>query len=318
VTLTQLRCLCAVIDQGLHLSRAAQLLNTSQPAVTKMIRALEQEFGFEILMRSGPRIVAVTEAGQEVIARARQVLLDVDNLKLAASDSNRQSVGVLRIASTPLCAEQVLCEKIQDFTRRFPEVDVSLMVGMSADISRWTSSAEVDVGIGTLPEAVPANLFRLDAYTISRSIVAPPGHPILEIKKPTLKDIGSYPLITHHSWTTTGQLLDRMFANAGIIPKVILKANAENIVKTYVSAGMGIAIMQTIAISKDDPSLQSVNIDHLFPPSKCWIVLRRDLYIRRFLHEFIAMISPKWVTAEVNRARSLPALDSNGQASTGI
>src|SRR5262245_60029982 len=130
MTLKQLRCLCQVVDQGLNLSRAARALNSSQPAVTKMIRAMEQELGFEILIRTGPRIVSVTQSGQEVLSRARQVLLDIDNLRLAASDSSSQPTGALRIAATPICARQVLCDKIRSFSRRFPEVDITLMVGM--------------------------------------------------------------------------------------------------------------------------------------------------------------------------------------------
>jgi DNA-binding transcriptional LysR family regulator len=303
MTLNQLRCLCMVVDQGLHVSRAARVLNTSQPAVTKMIRAMEQELGVEILMRAGPRIVTVTPAGQEVVSRARQVLLDVDNLKLAASDSGSDPTGALRVAGTPLCAQRVLCDKIRGFTSEYPNVDTSLMVGMSTDIVRWTSSGEVDIGIGTLPDIMPANLLKLDAYPISRCVIAPVGHPILKTKNPTIGDIGSYPLITHHSRTSTGEVLERSFASAGITPKVAIRVNSADIVKTYVAAGMGIAIMQTIAVEKQDRSIRAINVDHLFPPTYCWIILRKDQYLKRFVYEFISMVSAKWTPHEVDRAR---------------
>jgi LysR family cys regulon transcriptional activator len=303
MTLQQLRCLCKVVDQGLNLSRAARALNTSQPAVTKMIRAMEQEFGAEILMRAGPRIVNVTQSGQEVLTRARQILRDIDNLKLAVSDSGTQATGTLRIAATHLHARHVLCEKIRRFTRKFPAVDISLTVGTQAEIMRWTSSGEVDIGIGALPDNMPANLLRLDAHPISRCVVAPIGHPILRKRKPTLEDIGRYPLITYDRRSRTGELVEHAFAAANITPKVTLKANSADIIKTYVAAGMGIAIMQVIAVTKQDRSIRAVNVDHLFSPSKCWIVLRRDQYIRRFLHEFIAMIAPKWTPEAVERQR---------------
>ena len=303
MTLTQLRCLCAVVDQGLHISRAAGVLHTTQPAVTKMIRTMEQELGVEILVRSGPRIIAVTQSGQEVVNRARQVLLEVNNLKLAASDSGSQPTGSLRIAGTPLCAKHILCDKIRDFTRRFPHVDLSLSVSRTEDVIHWTSSGEVDLGIGTMPVFTPANLIRIDAYSISRCIVAQAGHPILKKRKPTIIDIGNYPLITHQSGSTTGELVKRAFANAGITPKVVVTVNSDEIVKTYVAAGMGIAIMQSIAITNQDQSIRAVNVDHLFPPSNGCIVLRRDQYLRSFMYEFISMISPKSTRDQVDRAR---------------
>ena len=158
------------------------------------------------------------------------------------------------------------------------------------------------MGISTLPASLPANLFRLDAYPISRCLIAPPGHPILKKARPTLRDIGHYRLITYDSRFKTGELVERAFLAAGISPKLTLRATAADVVKTYVSAGLGIAIVQAMAVEKRD-RIQAIDVDYLFPPSTSWIVLRRDRHLRRFLYEFIAMISPKWTVAEINRAR---------------
>jgi len=306
MTLQQLRCLCNVVDHGLNLSRAARATNTSQPAVTKMIRTMEKELEVEILVRAGRRIVTVTKAGQELVARARQVLRDIDNLKLAVSDTGGHSRGELRIAATYLHARHVLVDVIRRFGRKFPEVDINLTVGTQTEIARWTSSGEVDMGVGTLPDNMPANLVRLNPYPMSRCVIAPLAHPILRRKKPTLKDIGRYPLITYDHRSKTGQLVERIFATAGITPNVTLKANSADIIKAYVAAGMGIAIVQAMAINKQDRSIRAINVDHLFPASMSWIVVRKDHYLRRFQYEFIAMVSPKWTREEVDRARAAP------------
>src|SRR4051812_15579668 len=172
MTLQQLRCLCEVVDQGLNLSRAARVLHTSQPAATKMIRAMEKELGVEILVRAGPRIVTITEPGQEVVARARQVLHDMDNLKLAASESRSQTTGTLRIAASHLLARHALVDVIREFADKFPGVDINLTLGTQTEVAHWTSSGEVDVAIGTLPDNTPANLLKLEAYSISRCVIA--------------------------------------------------------------------------------------------------------------------------------------------------
>lgn len=303
MTLQQLRCLCEVVDHGLNLSRAARALHTSQPAVTKMIRALEGELGVEILVRAGPRIVTVSERGQEIVARARQVLHDISNLRLAAGDSLGQGAGALRLATTHLHARYALVDIIRRFSAAYPGVDVNLILGTPEEIAAWTAAGEVDLGLCTLPGPLPANLFRLEAYPIARRLIARPGHPILKKRRPTLKDIGRHPLITYDGRFKTGELVERAFMAAGIAPKVTLKATAADVVKTYVAAGLGIAIVQAMAVEKQDRSLRVLNVDHLFPPSMSWIMLRKDQYLRRFIYELIALISPRWTPAEIDRAR---------------
>jgi len=303
MTLQQLRCLCQVADQGLNLSRAARVLHTSQPAVTRMIRAMEAELGVEILMRAGPRITAISEPGREVLARARQVLQDMENLRLAASDSRSSATGALRLATTHLHARYALVDIIRRFSRTFPEVDVNLVLGTPSEIAEWTNSGEVELGICTLTGNMPANLFRLEAYPISRSIIAPPGHPILQKARPTLRDLARHRLITYDNRFKTGEMVEHAFLAAGITPRITLKATTADVVKTYVAAGLGIAVVQSMAVEKQDRTLRAVNADHLFPPSMSWILLRRDQYLRSFLHDFIAMISPAWTAAEIDRAR---------------
>ena len=99
MTLQQLRCLCEVYRQGLNLSRAARALHTSQPAITRMIRSLEEELEIEILVRSGRKIASVHENAMELIPRAKAVLQAVDELRMAASESKNPARGVLRIAT---------------------------------------------------------------------------------------------------------------------------------------------------------------------------------------------------------------------------
>ena len=81
MNIQQLRYVFEVARHGLNVSEAAEALFTSQPGVSKQIRLLEEELGVEIFVRHGKRLVAVTEPGQQVLAIAERMLLDVDNLR---------------------------------------------------------------------------------------------------------------------------------------------------------------------------------------------------------------------------------------------
>lgn len=302
MTLQQLRCLSEVVNQKLNLSRTARALHTSQPTVTKMIRSLEQELGFEILVRTGRKIVAVSDAGREVVALAGLVVQDVDNLRTAASDSRSSTSGELRIGTTHIQARYALVSAIGRFAAKYPEVHIGLRRGTPEEIVHWASSGEIDIGIGTMPEVVPKRLLSLDIQRVSRCIVAPVGHPILKIRKPSLADIAQHRLIAYDTRFTTGHVVERAFAAANIMPRIVMSATDADVAKAYVSAGVGIAVIEGIAIDANEAKLKAINADHLFPASGTWMFLRGGQYLRTFLYDFIGMVSPKWTRAEIEKA----------------
>lgn len=301
MTLQQLRCLHEVINQGLNLSRAARALHTSQPAVTKMIRALESELGLEILVRAGPRIVAISQQGLRVIEQAARVLEDIERMRQAADEAREARAGVLRIGTSHLQARYALVEIIRRFAELYPDVELTLRQGAPAEIAGWTASGDVDLGIATLPEGYPANLLHLDAYPITRCVIAPSGHSILARKRPRLSELAKHRLIMYDDRFKTGRLVGHAFAAANLSPRVAMKATDADVVKAYVAIGLGIAVIQEMAISATDTALGSVNVDHLFPTSTSWIMLRRDQYLRQFLCDFVALVSPAWTRDAIER-----------------
>lgn len=293
MTLTQLKCLCEVVDQGLNLSRAAVALHTSQPAVTKMVRALESELGLTLLMRSGPRIVGVTDQAREVIGLARRVLQDVDNLRLAAGDALERPVGALRIGTTHLHARYALVNVVRKLVRDYPEVELSLFEGTPSQVVDWTCSGDVDVGIATPLDRIPPELMKLDAYPIHRIIIAPVGHRILRTKRPTLAELGKYRLVAYSRRFRTGRI-EGVFEAAGIIPRIAMRATDADIIKTYVSAGLGIAVIQAMAFDRNiDTTIRQLNADHLFPVSRASVLLRHDRYVNRYLQNLIEALTTR-------------------------
>jgi DNA-binding transcriptional LysR family regulator len=308
MTLQQLRCLCEVANQGLNISRAARVLHTSQPAITKMIRALESELGVQLLIRTGPKLTSLSDEGAQVIKWARRVVDDVSNLRLAASESKSASTGTVRVGTTHLQARYALVSAVQRFAAMYPDVQVVLCQGTNAEIAGWVSEGEVDIGISTLPATVPHNVVKFAAFPIHRCIITPADHPLLKLKKPSLVDLARHRLIAYDNQLATGAAVRKAFAAAGITPKITLRTADADLVKTYVRAGLGIAVIQQIAIEGGhDVGLRSVDASHLFPASQSWITVRRDVYLRRYMTDFIQIVAPQWTAAEVERVRAAGA-----------
>src|SRR5437879_13199441 len=98
--LQQLRCLTEVARRGLNVSEAAETLHTSQPGVSKQIRALEDELGVQVFARHGKRLVSVTEPGKTVVSIAERILAGAQKLRRAGGEFARQALGALTIAGT--------------------------------------------------------------------------------------------------------------------------------------------------------------------------------------------------------------------------
>ena len=312
MTLQQLRALCEVVERGLNFSRTAAALNTTQPAISRMIRSLEQEMGAELMVRSGTRILRLTPQGEDVVNRARKILLDVRNLSRMANERTQGRSGAMNVATTHTQAAYGLVGVVKKFTALYPDVNLNLVNGTPADIASWISKGEVDVGISASAKTMPANVISVDAYPIERCIIAPIGHPILNVAHPSVKDIARYPFVAYDERARTGVLLKELFAKEGLEPKVVVKAADSDVVISYVTAGIGIALLQKQIFNQSRrKGIRAVDINHLMPPTMTRLSFRRDAYLPGYMYDFIALVAPQWTREAIERLRE------SGRGKTG-
>src|SRR5438132_12076165 len=127
--LQQLRYLTEVVRRGLNVSEAADALHTSQPGVSKQIRALEDELGIQVFVRHGKRLVAVTEPGKAVVAIAERILSEAQNLRRAGEEFAKDKLATLTIAATHTQARYALPNPASSLTRRYPKGQLVLPQG---------------------------------------------------------------------------------------------------------------------------------------------------------------------------------------------
>src|SRR5512141_1420873 len=121
MNLQQLRYLCAIVDNNLNVSEAAESLFTSQPGISKQVRQLEDELGVRVFVRQGKRLASLTPAGEAVVATARRALRELANLKRVGAEFRSEDEGTLAIATTHLQARYVLPPVLRDFAARYPK-----------------------------------------------------------------------------------------------------------------------------------------------------------------------------------------------------
>ena len=199
MTLTELRCLVAIVEADLNISAAAQNMHSTQPALSRHLKQLEDELGFQIFSRRGRSLVEVTPAGEEVLKIARRVVADVSSLRSYAANHRGDKSGDLLLATTQTYAKHVLPSVLSRLLRRYPELSVHLSpLGEGESLPpvahNSTDLALVSTAGTEVPDGVAIPLFRW-----RRVVIVKPSHPLARGgRMPTLAEMAERMQETAH------------------------------------------------------------------------------------------------------------------------
>lgn len=312
--LQQLRYLVEVGRCGLNVSEAADILYTSQPGVSKQIKLLEDELGVTVFERSGKRLTSVTEPGERVLEIANRILDEVDNIKRVGEEYAGGDSGSLAIATTHTQARYALPSVVVSFIERHPKVRLSMHQGSPTQIAEWTIKGEADIAIATEALDQYPQLVMLPCYQWGHCVIAPDGHPILAEKTMTLAELANWPLITYDPAFAGRSRINKAFERAQLTPNVVLAAIDADVIKTYVSLGLGLGIIASMAYHPvRDLGLQAVDVAHLFGLNTTRIGLRRGNYIRQYEYDFIELFASQLSKRAVDMAMAGTGADNEYQ-----
>lgn len=292
--LLQLQYLGEIVRQGLNISQAAAVLHTSQSGVSRQISLLEQELGLQIFERNGKRLVALTPPGQLIVQQAGKVLRELDNLKKTGEELRQQDRGMLTIATTHTQARYFLPEIVRAFSVDWPNVQLTIHQGNPTQVAEQVANGSADLGIATEAIRSMPGLLTLPCYEWNRCVVMPKRHPLMKEKLLTLELLARYPLITYDFAFAGGSQVLREFDTKGLSPNIVLTAIDADVIKTYVKLGLGVGLVASMAYDHQrDDGLAMRDASHLFPSNTTYVGLRRQVFLRNYMTDFLQRLVPK-------------------------
>lgn len=300
--LHQLRYLAAIAQSGLNITAAAQKLHTSQPGVSKQIKLLEDELGFQIFLREGRTLTRITPAGQEVIERALDVLQQVQSIRALSTELRDEGRGSLSIGTTHTQARYVLPAVIQAFRARYPNVRLNLHQGTSEQIAEMVAQDRIDCAIATGSEQRFAAMTLLPCYRWSRVVIVPRAHALARLERLTYRTLAAHPLITYTFSFSGPSSLNEAFSKAGYTPNVAITAQDADVIVTYVRLGLGVGIVAPMAVAEGADDLAVLDASHLLPAHTTWLGFRRGALLRGYMYEFAQLLAPHLERRLVERA----------------
>jgi LysR family cys regulon transcriptional activator len=154
-------------------------------------------------------------------------------------------------------------------------------------------AGEADLAIATEALMEYPELVTIPGYQWHHCVVVPAGHPLARVKPLTLEAIAKYPLVTYDPTFAGRTAIDRTFAARGLEPEVALTALDSDVIKSYVSLGLGVGIISGRAFRKGkDEGLRALDCTHLFPVQTTRLAYKRGAYLRNYTVEFIRLFAP--------------------------
>ena len=289
--LKPLRAFCQVARLG-SVSRAAEALYLSQPAVTLQLQALERELGVRLLERSGRRLTPTRE-GELLYEMAKPLVEGLDGLAATFREQVRGlDAGELNVAAGSSTILYLLPGIVDAFRQRHADVRLSLHNVTGAGGLDLLRNDGVDLAVGSMLD-VPADLTYAPVYSFEPMLIMPPDHPLASKRDLTLQDLSPYGLILPPKRLTTYRLVDLVFQKRKVPYHVAIEVGGWEVIKQYVAMGLGISIVTGMCIREADRERLCVrNLRAYFPQRSYGVVVRKGKVLGTEARAFIDLIRP--------------------------
>lgn len=271
-TLRQLRVFESAA-RHLSLTRAAEELHLTAPAVSIQVKQLEGHAGAALFERAG-RSLRLTQEGEEVLAHARGILGHIRGAEEAIAQLGSLGRGLLDVAVIN-AGDHFFPWIVAAFRSLHPGIRVRLTVQNRDELLARLAAHETDLAVISQPPAVPgyvATAFAPHPHVIA----AAPGHPLAGKRRIPLARIASEPILTRESGSSTRLAMEQAFDEAGIVPRIEMEIAANETIKQAAAAGLGVGFLSAHALRQELALGSLVILDvEGFPVMRQWYVVHR-------------------------------------------
>lgn len=243
-----------------HLSfrKAAAQLHIAQPAVSRYVKALEDDLGFALLVRTTRR-VELTEAGALFAVNAQEAVNLLQHAVRAAQMTAKGEAGTLSVAYSALTAYGVVPKIVLQFKNEFPGAEVSLFLMSSVDQISAISEGAIDAGFA-LTAACGGGLPHIPVSRERLVVLASKYEPIAKRTTIALKDLRGMPFVfgTMNRWRTFRSVVESACLRAGVLPDVVEEADDMPVLLRLVSLGRGITLFSESVLASLPPDIVGI------------------------------------------------------------
>ncbi|HRA35361.1 MAG TPA: LysR substrate-binding domain-containing protein [Acidimicrobiales bacterium] len=292
MNLRDLAYLVAVADHR-HFGRAAEACFVSQPTLSTQIKKLETELGVSLVERN-PRHILLTPAGDQVVARARAMLQQADDIRGIAQLAKDPESGSIRLGLFPTLAPYLLPHVVPAIHARFPHLELLLVEEKTEVVMARLRSGELDAGVLALPVG-HEGLHMQPLFTEEFVLAVPADHPLADAGGPvdlsvlTTEDL----LLLEEGHCLRDQALE-VCRLSGSRERRGFRATSLETLRQMVAAGVGVTLLPELAVQPPVPPSDDIVLLRFAPPApsrQIALVWRETSTYEALLPELATMLS---------------------------
>lgn len=223
------------------ITRAAEVLHVTQPAVTMQIKAFESQLDVKLFRKYGKELL-LTDVGQVLYSYAKRMFKIVDEMEYVLKSYGDLTQGSLTIGTTRSFARHLMPGLLSRFQESFPKVKVFLKVGSSQEIADSIAAFKYDMGIiGRLPHL---NKLKVVPYTKEEfCVVISPNHRLAAKSMVSIFELKNEPIIIRESGSGSRHAILSLLASHDVKPSVLVEAGSVEFIKEYIIKERGISFL---------------------------------------------------------------------------
>jgi len=294
------------------ISKAAQRIGLSQPAVSQQISSLESELAVTLFVRRGSSI-HLTPDGELLLKMVKPLVEKLEHLDKEFRHQRAEAAeGYVEVAAGGSTILYVLPKYVEEFRHANPRIEVRLHNVTGAEGLVQLRAGLVDFAVGPMLE-VPEDLEFRAMLSYEPVVITCLGHPLAQKKALSLADISHYPFILPPRSLSTWRVVDSTFKKLGLSYEVAMEVGGWEAIKKYVELGMGISIISSVGITNAE-KLEVIPAGEFFPKRMYGVVLRKESILSPQAQQFVRLLLARNGMASAPFVDGSPPSKPNGVA----
>jgi DNA-binding transcriptional LysR family regulator len=241
-----------------NFTKAAKRLNIAQSAVSITLRKLEEDLGLLLINRQVKRI-CLTAEGETFLRHAQQILDKVKTTQAEMDELRGLQRGEVRIGIPPMMSAYYFPQVIREFSRRYPQLQLSVYGDGAAKIQQMIAHGEIDLGViatGVIPEGMEGQCFLREEIVA----VVSENNQLAQQESITISEFLRQPLISFKAGYYMREFINELAKTARVKPQIVFESNLFSLVRSLIGEDGGVSTLLKMAVI-NEPGVKAISFD---------------------------------------------------------
>lgn len=234
-----------------NITKAAEELMISQPAISKSIKNLEEQLGGQLFIRT-KRGVILTDEGKEFYNYIKRAMEYIYNAESKFTDLINLNTGTIKIGISSTLTKEFLIPYLEEFHKKYPKIDIQIVTNLSSELIPKLKNGLIDIIIfNVIEDRFDKDIEVVECRKIEDCFVVTSSYKELLDKELSFSDLNNYPLILQSKGSNTRIFLDKLASSYNVTLKPIMELASYSLVVEFSKIGFGIGYVTKDYIKKE-------------------------------------------------------------------